>query len=135
MFALMRMKEETMTTRHLVDREIAAILDQLPAPELTTENLSELRAMSSPPPVDLAQTSTLSITERFILGPEGEPDVRVLVYRPTTARGSLPALLWIHGGGYIMGSADGEDLIVKDIVSAIGCTTVSVDYRLAPETP
>lgn len=47
----------------------------------------------------------------------------------------LPALLWIHGGGYVIGSADGEDAGVKSMVSAVGCAAVSVDYRLAPETP
>jgi acetyl esterase/lipase len=43
-------------------------------------------------------------------------------------------LLWIHGG-YVIGSADQEDLGVKNIVSAVGCAAVSVDYRLAPDTP
>lgn len=47
----------------------------------------------------------------------------------------LPALLWIHGGGYVIGSADGEDAGVKSMVSAVGCAAVSVDYHLAPETP
>ena len=41
------------------------------------------------------------------------------------------AMLWIHGGGYVLGTADGEDLGVKSIVSAIGCAAVSVAYRLA----
>jgi acetyl esterase/lipase len=59
----------------------------------------------------------------------------VLVYLPTTVQAPLPALLWIHGGGYVIGSADQEDLGVKNIVSAVGCAAVSVDYRLAPDTP
>jgi len=48
--------------------------------------------------------------------------------------GPRSTLLWMHGGGYIMGSPEQEDLMVKHMVSAIGCVAVSVDYRLAPET-
>ncbi|MBV9258580.1 MAG: alpha/beta hydrolase [Ktedonobacteraceae bacterium] len=124
-----------MTTRHLVDPELVAILDQIPAPVLTTENLRKIRAMSSWASADLPQFSALSVSERFIPGPQGAPDVRVLVYLPTSVQGAVPALLWLHGGGYIMGSADAEDLAVKSMVSAIGCAAVTVDYRLAPETP
>lgn len=124
-----------MTTRHLVDPELVAILDQIPAPALTAETLRQIRAMSSRAPVDLLQVAALSVSERFILSPAGAPDVRVLVYLPTSVQGPLPALLWLHGGGYIMGSADAEDLMAKSITSEIGCAVVSVDYRLAPETP
>ncbi|GCE08531.1 alpha/beta hydrolase [Dictyobacter aurantiacus] len=124
-----------MTTRHLVDPELVALLDLIPATAPSAENLGQIRAMSPRPPVNLAQSSTLSVSERFIPGPAGAPDVRVLFYRPISAQGPLPALLWIHGGGYIMGSADAEDSLVTSMVSAIGCAAVSVDYRLAPETP
>ena len=64
--------------------------------------------MSSGAPVDLPQFAALSVSERFIPGPEGAPDVRVLVYLPTSAQEAVPVLLWLHGGGYIMGSADAE---------------------------
>lgn len=124
-----------MTTRHLVDPELAAILDQIPTPTLTTENLKQIRAMSTRPPADLPQFSAISASERFIPGPEGAPDVRVLVYLPTSVQEAVPALLWLHGGGYIMGSADAESLMTKSIVSTIGCAAIAVDYRLAPETP
>lgn len=127
-----------MTTRCLVDPELVAVLDQIPAPVLTAEALGQIRAMSSAAFADLPQLpalSGLSANEYFIPGPEGAPNVRVLVYLPAPARGAVPALLWLHGGGYIMGSADADDRMARGIVSAIGCGVVSVDYRLAPETP
>ena len=130
-----------MTTKYLVDPELVAILDQIPASVLTAETLGQTRAkakmaaMSSLASASLPQFSALSVSERFIPGLEGAPDVRVLVYLPTSVQGPFPVLLWIHGGGYIMGSADAEDLMVKSIVSAVGCAAVSVDYRLAPKTP
>jgi acetyl esterase/lipase len=77
----------------------------------------------------------VDVTERHVPGPQGAPEVRVLVYLPKSAPRPLPALLWIHGGGYVLGSADQDDPQVKNIVDQIGCAAVSVDYRLAPETP
>jgi acetyl esterase/lipase len=128
-----------MTTKHLVDPELVAMLDQFPALELTAETLGQIRAMMqamrSQTPPNLPAFPDIAVSERFVPGPEGAPDVRVLVYLPTSVQGPLPALLWIHGGGYVIGSADGEDLGVKSIVSAVRCAAVSVDYRLAPETP
>ena len=125
-----------MTTRHLVDPELVAMLDASPALTLTSETLPLIRAeMAALAPVDLPDFSEIAVSEHFVPGPEGAPEVRVLVYRPTTTSTPLPALLWIHGGGYVLGSADESDLRVKSTVSAVGCAAVSVDYRLAPETP
>ncbi len=124
-----------MTTKHLVDPELVAILDLIPATTLTAANLNPIRAMSARAFADLPQSPDLSISERLIPGTEAAPDVRVLVYLPTPAQEALPVLLWLHGGGYIMGSANADDPMVKSIISAIGCAVVSVDYRLAPETP
>ncbi len=124
-----------MTTRHLVDPELVALLDQIPVSVLTAETLGRARAMISQASANLPQSSALSVSERFISGPEGAPAVWVLVYLPNSVQQPLPALLWLHGGGYVMGSAGAEDLAVRSIVSAIGCAAVSVDYRLAPETP
>ena len=128
-----------MTTRHLVDPELVAMLDMFPALTFTPESLALIRTSfdetMTQTPRDLPDFSAISVSEHFVPGPQGAPDVRVLVYRPTPHSTSLPALLWIHGGGYVIGSADQEDLGVKSIVSTIGCVAVSVDYRLAPETP
>ncbi len=127
-----------MTTRHLVDPELVAMLDQFPPLELSDETVGQIRAMMATMRTqilpDLPQFPEIAVREHFVPGPQGAPDVRVLIYQPATAQGPLPALLWIHGGGYVIGSADQDDLTVKSIVSAIGCTAVSVDYRLAPET-
>jgi acetyl esterase/lipase len=129
-----------MTTRHLVDPELVAMLDTFPQLTLTAETLPLIRTtlkemMAQTPVEDLPTFPDISVSERFVPGPKGAPDVRVLVYLPTTVQAPLPALLWIHGGGYVIGSADQEDLGVKNIVSAVGCAAVSVDYRLAPNTP
>lgn len=127
------------SSRHLVDPALAPMLDQFPAVELGAETLPQIRALQSAMlQQELATapaTPDIEVSERTVPGPEGAPDVRVLVYVPRDAPRPLPGLLWIHGGGYILGSADGADQDMKAIARAVGCAVVSVDYRLAPETP
>jgi len=127
-----------MTTRPLVDPELAAMLDQIPTVELTEEIIKQVRArdqtMRSQKLPNLPTFPDIEVTECFVPGPERAPEVRVLVYLPITVEGPRSTLLWLHGGGYILGTPEQEDLMVKNMVSAIGCVSVSVDYRLAPET-
>lgn len=128
-----------MTTRHLVDPELAAMLDIFPALTLNAESLAQtritLKEMNTLTDANQPDFPAISISEHYVSGPQGAPDVRILVYLPTNVSTPLPALLWIHGGGYVLGSADQDDLQVKSIVDRVGCAAVSVDYRLAPETP
>ena len=73
--------------------------------------------------------------DRTVPGPEDSPDVAVRIYRPEKQPGQLPALLWIHGGGYMLGEIDQEDFTSKTFALAGECVVVSVEYRLAPEHP
>ncbi|MCV6986155.1 alpha/beta hydrolase [Mycobacterium shinjukuense] len=61
--------------------------------------------------------------------------VGVRLYRPAGSTGPAPALLWIHGGGYVMGSARQDDRLCRRFSTRLGITVASVDYRLAPEHP
>ncbi len=64
----------------------------------------------------------------------GAGDTRVLLYRPAgQARRPWPVFVSLHGGGFVMGSADDDDVWCRRIADAAGCAVVSVDYRLAPE--
>ena len=57
-------------------------------------------------------------------------------YRPLEpAAGARGCLLWLHGGGWIMGDLEGFDRVCRALANAGGHTVVSVDYRLAPEHP
>src|SRR5262249_39479070 len=60
--------------------------------------------------------------------------VRVRVYRPVGAESS-PALVYFHGGGWVIGSVDTHDGITRALARRAGCIVVSVGYRLAPEHP
>ncbi|MGC2653330.1 MAG: alpha/beta hydrolase [Mycobacterium sp.] len=60
---------------------------------------------------------------------------RVRVYRAAGSTDVAPALLWIHGGGYVMGAAQHDDGLCRRFSSRLGITVASVEYRLAPEHP
>ena len=59
----------------------------------------------------------------------------VRLYRPTGAGGQTPALLWIHGGGYLMGGPEQDDALCRRYVERLGIVVASVRYRLAPQHP
>jgi acetyl esterase/lipase len=125
-----------MNTRHLVDPEIAPMLDAFPAFHFTPEDLPAIRQgfIEQMQGIPVPTFDNVEVTEKKVPGAPGDPDVRILVYRPKNVEGKVPGLLWIHGGGYIIGTADGDDVQVKNFVTEVGCAAVSVDYRLAPET-
>jgi acetyl esterase len=54
------------------------------------------------------------------------------LYAPSGSR-NLPALLFFHGGGFVVGSIQTHDILCRELASRSGCAVVSVDYRLAPE--
>lgn len=62
-------------------------------------------------------------------------DVPVRVYRPRGASGRLPGILYIHGGGFCVGSSETEHGGAVLLSCAVGAVVVNVDYRLAPEHP
>ena len=72
------------------------------------------------------------MVDRTFDGPAGR--LRVRIYRPagTVAR-LLPAILYFHGVGWVMGSLEGYDLVCRYFCARAGCALVAVDYRLAPE--
>lgn len=61
--------------------------------------------------------------------------VSVRVHRPVDADGPLPCVYWMHGGGLVLGSNVGDDLRFDRWCVQHRCVGVSVEYRLAPETP
>ena len=60
--------------------------------------------------------------------------IRARVYRPDL-RGAAPVVVYLHGGGWVLGSVEAADGPVRALANRSGCVVVSVDYRLAPEAP
>jgi acetyl esterase/lipase len=61
--------------------------------------------------------------------------VGIRLCRPAGVAGQAPAVLWIHGGGYVIGKAAQDDALCRRYARELGATVASVDYRLAPEHP
>ncbi|MEP7134779.1 MAG: alpha/beta hydrolase [Chloroflexota bacterium] len=71
----------------------------------------------------------------FIAGQDDRTKIRVRVYKPKSMSAPTPVLIWLHGGGYVMGKPEMDDRSCADYVRELGITVVSVDYRCAPKHP
>lgn len=74
----------------------------------------------------------VTITDRSVPGPVGQ--IPVKVFRPSGA-GTLPLLVFLHGGGWVIGSPNTHAKLAAELALGAGCVVVSVDYRMAPENP
>jgi acetyl esterase/lipase len=132
----MTSQAQQQSTIHLVAPELSAAIETFP--NMDFENgLDEIRAgfMTRDLPPMPAGLELAQFEDRTIPGPAGAPEVRVLIYSPPAeAAGKRPAILHIHGGGYVIGRADIGDIPNRMMALTLGCVVVSVDYRKAPET-
>ena len=125
-----------------IDPEVVAamVADGMPpgmaGPPPTLELLETMRGEPLRIPYDPVPAPGVRRDELGVPGPDGALDVAVRVYRRArrTAE-AAPGLLWIHGGGYVLGTYDMDAPFLDPLVAKTGCVAVSVEYRLAPETP
>ena len=125
-----------MTTRHLVDPELLVLIDRFPPMDLSDATLPTIRAamsqgLATQPLPDVPATS------REIHIPSGEADrqIRCLMVQPQTMPAMAPAILHLHGGGHVLGAPEMDLPQLMQWAVALDCVVLSVDYRLAPETP
>jgi acetyl esterase/lipase len=116
---------------------LSAISELLP-PSFTAEAIPLLRSGGPVAPVtddDLRRDGKFTIQQRTVPGLDGDPDISLLICTPTAVTGTLGCVYHTHGGGMIVGDnrmGVGEML---DWSEELGLVVVSVEYRLAPETP
>jgi acetyl esterase len=70
------------------------------------------------------------VEERMIPGPAGE--IRLRLYWPQEAA-PVPAIVYYHGGGHVIGSLDTHDFVARNLCGGTGALIASVDYRMGPE--
>lgn len=117
---------------NLVDPELRPILEQIPPLDLGMDNLQAVRSAQFPPALP---APAIQPTDRYILGGEGNPRLRVVVLDPAPQRPDKPAILHIHGGGLVVGKPEVAITELQQLSAELGALVVSVDYRLAPEHP
>jgi acetyl esterase len=118
-----------------LDPELAAAVEFLPKlpmgePEDSRAALRQMLADYPRPPLPDGVTTV----DRAVPGPDGN-EVAVRVYSPPRDGAPVPAVLYIHGGGFVVGDLDTEHANAASVADALGVVVVSVDYRLAPEHP
>ena len=95
------------------------------SPEKQRKYLRALTKKFKDKPIKLFQVKDATI-------PSSSGKIPVRVYYPT-AKESLPALVYFHGGGWVIGDLDTHDATARQLAKGSNCIVVSVDYRLAPE--
>ena len=108
-----------------MDRELEAFIPLFPPadlsdPVMARKNLAELTRAAP-------DTTDLKIEDRIV---GADPDVAVRIYRPQCALG---AIVWLHGGGFVMGDLETEHPWAARIADGSGAVVISVGYRRAPE--
>ncbi len=120
-----------------LDPIVKGFLDQMKAagmpklsdvgPVAAREQMVALMAMVGPKDVPVGKTQNIAV-------PTPHGDVPVRVYAPVAAGSDpLPALVYFHGGGWVIGSVDVVDGLCRILANEGGLRVISVDYRLAPE--
>jgi acetyl esterase len=75
----------------------------------------------------------LPVEERWITVPAEVGEVRVRIVRPPDAEATLPVILYMHGGGWVLGNADTHDRLVRELAVGTGAAVVFVEYDRSPE--
>lgn len=117
------------------DPELAAAISMLPG-ALDITDLAASRAEGSRLIAEMSvpDLTGVRVEERQVPGPEGDPEVTLRIYRPDKVAG--PAAIYnVHGGGFILGDLEIDHVRNLELARELGVVVVSVDYRLAPETP
>lgn len=118
----------------LVDPELRGPLKAIPKLKITADispqQLGMLRKLQLPRP----RLAEPSVAEKMLPGRDGGPDVKVFVINAKPGE-HRPAILHTHGGGYIIGSAASDVPDLQLMAKTLDCVIVTVEYRLAPETP
>jgi acetyl esterase/lipase len=112
-----------------MDPELEAFIPLFPPADLedpvtARKNLAELAAAAPPP-----DTTGMEIENRTV---PADPGVPLRIYRPHQAQG---AVIWLHGGGFVMGDLDTEHPWAARAADLSGAVVISVGYRRAPEHP
>jgi acetyl esterase len=119
-----------------LDQQTKALIDAMQAAGMVLE-FEKMSAPEARKAMDQMAAATRGpgdpvarVENRMVPSPDGPVAVRI--YTPEGSA-PFPVLVFYHGGGWVIGSVDSHDALCRKLTNAIGCVTVSVDYRLAPE--
>ncbi len=114
-----------------VDRQYRVPMLYAPTNYLHTSTVSALQKRTSVPDLSVANDITISSRDIRI----DKASVRIYIYESRSKKPHGAALLWIHGGGFVLGNARADTEFLQPILRALNIVVVSVEYRLAPQHP
>src|SRR3954463_8302150 len=95
--------------------------------------LSPAEARAVVDELQAAPIDKLPVADRWITVVADVGDVRVRIVRPADAIGTLPVILYMHGGGWVLGNAGTHDRLVRELAVGTGAAVVFVEYDRSPE--
>jgi len=110
-----------------IDAELEPFIPLFPTEDLTDPHTARKTLAELAAAVPAPDTAGLQIEDRTV---PADPQVPVRIYRPDQAQG---AIVWLHGGGFVMGDLDTEHPWAARLADGASAVVVSVGYRLAPE--
>ncbi len=117
-----------------VDMQLLLRLEKLEGPEVAAMSISKgRRRIVSSARLAGGSQPIGAVTERTIDGPGGPLALRF--YTPRGLAGPSPALVYLHGGGWIYGDLESHDALCRFLAEEAQVRVIAVDYRLAPEAP
>jgi acetyl esterase len=115
-----------------LDPQAKAVLDYLATlgePDISAMSVQQARALARKRTVPPGPAA--NVGERLIA--TGATELRLRLYKPATTADQLGALIFFHGGGFVIGDLDGHDALCRQIAVDARCAVIAVEYRLAPE--
>jgi len=120
-------------TDHYLEPEAQAMADATAQPpffyEMTPEDARKVLDDLQAQPVDKPD-----VEDHWVVVPAPVGDVGVRIVKPVGATAPLPAILYLHGGGWVLGNAGTHDRLVRDLVVGVGAAVVFVEYDRSPES-
>ncbi len=124
------------------DPELAPMAEMLagirPPDAYRLDTIEQMRApvpgVERPTDEVLTRGGTYRVEERVVPGPDGHPDISLLICLPIHASAPTVAMYHVHGGGMIVGDNRFALVEMLDLAAPLGAAVVSVEYRLAPDT-
>jgi acetyl esterase/lipase len=120
------------TTRIVLEPAAQAFADAAAQPPQLYE-LSPDAARAVLDEVQAAPVDKLPVDDEWLVVPAAVGDVAVRIMRPVGATGTLPVILYMHGGGWILGNSDTHDRLVRELVVGTGAALAFVEYDRSPE--
>ncbi|MEV0287989.1 MULTISPECIES: alpha/beta hydrolase [unclassified Kribbella] len=119
-------------TKHILEQAAQGIADATSKPPFLYQ-LSKEEARKVLDDLQAAPIDKPAVDDKWITVPAEAGDVRVRIVKPVGSEGLLPTILYIHGGGWILGNAGTHDRLVRELSVGVEAAVVFVEYDRSPE--